>query len=118
MSRKEKTYLIATADIVAIAPGRGSCIASDMILVDGQPVRYMYREAPDSEQDSGWRFFSGRESQEYSDDPSNFALYDVNTIANYDRAIVPLLDAPPGSAFERMADVFAPIPFPNDPDAN
>jgi hypothetical protein len=27
--------------------------------------------------------------------------YDVNTIANYDRDIIPLLDAPAGSAFMR-----------------
>ncbi len=113
-----KTYRITAADIVRVAPGRGSCVASDMILIDGQPVRYMYREIPDCEHDSGWRFFSGRESQEYADDPTHFARYDVNTVANYDQSILPFLDAPPGSAFEREAEVFAPVPFPNDPDAN
>ena len=35
------------------------------------------------------------------DDAANLAIYDVNTIANYDPEIVPLLDAPIGSAFER-----------------
>lgn len=61
----------------------------------------MYREAPDGELDSGWRFFSGEETQAYVDDPQNLSLYDVNTIANYDRDIIPLLDTPMGSAFER-----------------
>jgi hypothetical protein len=28
-------------------------------------------------------------------------VYDVNTIANYDPEIIPFLDAPVGSAFER-----------------
>ena len=51
----------------------------------------MYREAPDSKQDSGWRFFSGEESQEYVDNPDNLSIYDVNTIANYDTAIVEYL---------------------------
>lgn len=61
----------------------------------------MYRDYPDNEIDSGWRFMSGTESQKYMDDPSNLEIYDVNTIANYDPAIVPYLAAPVGSAFER-----------------
>jgi len=44
---------------------------------------------------------SGYESQEYMDEPTNHAIYDVNTIANYDPEIVPFLNAPIGSAFER-----------------
>jgi hypothetical protein len=46
-------------------------------------------------------FFSGLESDEYANDPANIAIYDVNTIANYDPEIIPLLDTPPGSAFAR-----------------
>lgn len=44
---------------------------------------------------------SGFESDEYMDAPDNHAVYDVNTIANYDPEIVPFLDAPVGSTFER-----------------
>ena len=62
----------------------------------------MYREQPDNDIDSGWRFLSGAESQEYADDPDNWAIYDLNTIANYDRSIVPHLDAEPGAEFERV----------------
>jgi len=61
----------------------------------------MYGEGPDDDVDRGWRFFAGTESQEYLDDPNNLAIYDVNTIANYDPEIIPFLDAPIGSAFER-----------------
>jgi hypothetical protein len=63
----------------------------------------MYREAPDNDQDSGWRFLSGAESQEFLDNPDNLAIFDVNTIANYDPEIVAFLDAATGSAFERSA---------------
>jgi hypothetical protein len=87
-----------------------------MILIDGQRVAYMYREPPDSDHDSGWRFFAGTEDQAYTDDPDHFAAYDVNTLANYDRSIVAWLDKPVGSAFERDASgVFVEIPFPSDP---
>ncbi len=61
----------------------------------------MYREKPDNELDSGWRFFAGDESEEYTDKPANFELYDVNTIANYEPAIVVLLNTPIGSAYMR-----------------
>ena len=41
----------------------GSCIATDRITVDGLPVDFMYREDPIYKVDSGWRFFSGTETQ-------------------------------------------------------
>lgn len=47
---------------------------------------------------------SGLESDEYLNDPDNLAIYDVNTIANYDPDIIPFLDAPIGSAFERNSE--------------
>jgi hypothetical protein len=37
-------------------------------------------------------------------EPDNHAIYDVNTIANYDPSILPFLDAPEGSAFEKPSD--------------
>jgi hypothetical protein len=37
-------------------------------------------------------------------------LYDVNTIANYDPEIVPLLAAPVGSAYERVGGRLVPAP--------
>jgi hypothetical protein len=64
----------------------------------------MYREKPGNPIDSGWRFFSGDESQEFADRAENFELYDVNTIANYDPEIIPLLDKPVGSAWARNTD--------------
>lgn len=105
MSRQtvKKKFALAASDIKPLAEGRGSCIASDRITVEGQPVGFMYRDPPDNDIDSGWCFLSGDETQEYLDEPGNLGLYDVNTIANYDPAIVSHLDAPPFSAFERQA---------------
>jgi hypothetical protein len=109
-----KRFVLDPSEMVALAEGRGSCLASDRITVAGQQVGFMYRELPDDATDSGWRFFSGDETQDYADDPANFALHDVNTIANYDPEIVEHLDAPAFSAFERDADTdaFVPVPFP------
>ena len=98
---RKKPFRLAAEQIKPLATGFGSCIATDMITVDGRRVAFMYREVPDNEIDSGWRFMSGAESEEYMDDADNHAVYDVNTIANYDPEIIPYLDAPVGSAFER-----------------
>ena len=102
MAKSKKKFALRADQIRPLAKGRGGCFATDRITVDGCKVGYMYREEPDFDSDSGWRFFSGQESQAYLDDPRYLAIYDVNTIANYDPEIIPLLDAPVGSAFERV----------------
>jgi hypothetical protein len=107
----EKPYKLTADQLQPIAEGRGACIASDKITVEGKPVRFMYRESAVHEVDSGWRFLSGTESDEYMQDSANHAFYDCNTIANYDRSIVPYLDAPVGSVFEKPpgAAAFEPV---------
>jgi hypothetical protein len=111
VAKKTKKFALPAGPVRPLAENRGYCIASDMITVKGLEVGYMYREETDDDGDSGWRFMSGRESRAYMDDAANFALYDVNMIANYDPDIVPLLDAPAGSAYERQGPSgrFAPI---------
>ncbi len=96
-----KKFRIPDHEIRPLAMGRGYCVASDEITLRGNVVGFMYRETPDDVTDSGWRFFSGNETQEYADDSRHFEIYDVNTIANYDPEIIPLLDSPTMSAFER-----------------
>ena len=97
----EKHYKLAPDDIRPLATGRGGCIVSDRITVEGLPVRFMYREQPRNPQDSGWAFLSGTEDDAYMADASNHQIFDVNTIANYDPSIIAFLDAPVGSAFEK-----------------
>ncbi|UUO07802.1 DUF2185 domain-containing protein [Blastopirellula sp. J2-11] len=100
----EKKFHLPPDQIEALVEGQGGCIATDRITVDGMPVGYMYREPPDNEGDSGWRFFSGDETDEYVDQASNLEVYDVNTIANYDRDVMPFLSSPIGSAYAREGD--------------
>lgn len=70
----------------------------------------MYRTRPYNDLDSGWAFLAGDESDAYMSDTSNHAIYDVNTIANYDPEIIPLLDAPEGAAFIRTTSGLVPDP--------
>ena len=110
-----KTFRLAASEIRPIAEGHGACLATDRITVDGDPVGYMYREAPDFDGDSGWRFFAGTESQAYVDDPANSSPYDVNTIANYDPEIVRFLGAPVGTVLVRAAPGSPLAPEPGAP---
>jgi hypothetical protein len=96
-----KAFRLTAGQIRDLARGHGGCMASDRITVDGAKVGFCYREASDFVADSGWRFFAGDESQAYTDCAENFAFYDINTMANYDRDIIALLGAPRGTAFER-----------------
>ncbi|MCH4152768.1 MAG: DUF2185 domain-containing protein [Sphingobium sp.] len=99
----QKHYKLSAEQIRPLVMGRGGAIASDRITVDGRPVGYMYRTAPHNNLDSGWAFLAGDEGDAYMNDSKNHAIYDVNTIANYDPEIIPLLDAPAGSAFIRTS---------------
>lgn len=84
--------------------GARGCIASDRIMVDGCKVGFCYREEPDSDDtgwDSGWRFLSGDEDDDYDADDNHYGVYDLNTLCNYDPDITPILYSPADTAFER-----------------
>jgi hypothetical protein len=51
----EKKFKLAADEIRDLATGFGGCIATDKIMVDGERVRFMYRQEPDNDVDSGWR---------------------------------------------------------------
>jgi hypothetical protein len=99
-----KRFRLDASEIRQVATGHGSCIASDHITVDGKRVGFMYRQESSDTGDSGWVFLSGEEPQDYLDNSNHLSLYDVNTIANYDPSIIPLLTAPIGSAYGRLPD--------------
>lgn len=96
-----KKFNIDGNDIKQLIQPIGGCLATDKITVDGEPVGFMYRDNPDFENDSGWRFLSGTETQEYADNPDHWEIYDVNTIANYDKTIIKHLDLPIGAELEK-----------------
>ncbi|MDR1465649.1 MAG: DUF2185 domain-containing protein [Oscillospiraceae bacterium] len=86
--------------------GAAGCLATDRIIADGAPVGYCYREAPDGDWDSGWRFTAGDESEDYMARPGNCGVYPLNTLVNYDAEILPLLEIPPPCAFLRRKNGF------------
>ncbi len=85
-------------------PSMGLCLVSNLISFEAKKVGYMYREEieEDSEDDSGWRFLVGTETQEYVDDEKNSKVFEVETIADFDPAILAYLHLPEGSELERI----------------
>lgn len=102
--KKKKKFALKAEDIRPLLKWEGpeGCFATDRIMVDGCRVGYMYREQPEEGfADSGWRFFEGNEGRTYLDDLRHTGIYTLNEICNYDPDIIPLLNAPYGTAFAR-----------------
>lgn len=95
-------YKLQFEDINDLIKPMGYCIASDRITVDGEKVGFMYREDKEDEDDSGWRFLAGDESDEYLEDTQRFMMFDVNYVANLDNAIIPYLKRKVGTELERV----------------
>ncbi|OUP18756.1 hypothetical protein B5F29_10760 [Lachnoclostridium sp. An196] len=101
---RNRDYHVKAEDVKSLLPdwkGADGCIATNRITVEGYKVGYCYREKPDGDWDSGWRFTAGDESEEYMDDPNSAGIYKLNTICNDDSDIIPLLNTPAPCAFER-----------------
>ena len=101
---RNRDYHVKAEDVKPLLSdwkGADGCIATNRITVEGCKVGYCYREKPDGDWDSGWRFTAGDESEEYMDDPNNAGIYKLNTICNDAPDIIALLHTPAPCAFER-----------------
>lgn len=89
------------------------CIVSNKILFDGEKVGYMFRDEPESEVDSGWRIYSGTESEEYLEDyKKNVTYTNLNTVCNYDKSIIPIIKSSYRTAFRRNENnEFMEVPY-------
>lgn len=87
------------------------CYVTQRILKDGARGGYLYREEPDDENDSGWRFTANDESDEYMDDPKNIAFVSVGLVLSKDDSFIDLLDAPERAEFVRDVRTQAFVPL-------
>lgn len=85
-------------------PPIGGLMVSKMVSVDKMKPMFMYREKRVRPDDSGWRIFSGFESEEYANNPDNIGIYSPATILRIDASIANLLLKGIGSVFERESE--------------
>lgn len=80
--------------------GAGAFV-SRMVLQDGLPVMYLYREESPEAQDSGWRIFSGKEDEYYIDTPDNWAFVELTPLLEKDPTLLEVMEYGPGYSFVR-----------------
>ena len=77
------------------------CFVTNNVLYEGQAVGFLYKEDPDYDDDSGWRFSTGTESEEYMDDSNNISYVSLGAVLREDDGFVNLLDREEGVVFEK-----------------
>lgn len=87
------------------------CFVTNRVLDGTAPPGYLYREAPEREDDSGWRITAGDESEAYMDDPDNSSYVSLGAVLSRNDSFVHLLDTPEGCAYARDPDTetFVPV---------
>lgn len=65
----------------------------------GQKIGYLYREEPDNENDSGWRFTTGTEADEYMDNSDNLSVVSLGAVLRKDDRCLHLLEREAEVAF-------------------
>lgn len=71
------------------------------LLEENKEVGFAFREKPDNETDSGWRFFTGEEDQEYVDNPDNIIIIPIDEMLEKDGSIKTILDSEYQTAYEK-----------------
>ena len=109
--RRGDPVAFAPEHIARVAVARGDprwseiyeqkALVSRAALVKGAVVRWLYREAADREGDSGWRLFSGDESDEDLNNADNVAICYVGWLVDRDPSLAEIIQSEIGSAFER-----------------
>lgn len=77
------------------------CFVTNNILYEGRQVGYLYREEPDYDDDSGWRFTAGDETDEYMEDSDNSSYVSLGAVLREDDSCLELLDREAGVAFAK-----------------
>ncbi|MFD1602147.1 DUF2185 domain-containing protein [Flavobacterium artemisiae] len=85
-------------------PAIGGLMVSKMVIDQNIKPRFMYREKRTRPEDSGWRIFTGFESEEYTDDSDNIGIYHPSTILRIDPSLEKILMKGIGSVYERSED--------------
>ncbi|SHG67469.1 DUF2185 domain-containing protein [Flavobacterium defluvii] len=76
-------------------------MVSKMVLDKNMKPQFLYREKRTRPEDSGWRIFTGFESEEYTDNPDNIRIYNPSTILKIDPSLKDILLKGIGSVYEK-----------------
>ena len=75
----------------------GSCIVTKSILNGETKFRWLFREEPLNNIDTGWMAFGDSDNDEYVNDPKNLSVVDLNTLINIEPTILNVYEMPVGT---------------------
>ena len=75
----------------------GSCIVTKSILNGETKFRWLFREEPLDNIDTGWMAFGDSDNDEYVNDPKNLSVVDLNTLINIEPTILNVYEMPVGT---------------------
>jgi len=75
----------------------GSCIVTKSILNAETKFRWLFREEPLNNIDTGWMAFGDSDNDEYVNDPKNLSVVDLNTLINIEPTILNVYEMPVGT---------------------
>lgn len=85
-------------------PAIGGLMVSKMVVDQNIKPRFMYREKRTRPEDSGWRIFTGFETDDYTNNPDSIGIYNPSTILKIDPSIQDILLKGIGSVYEKAED--------------
>jgi len=75
----------------------GGCVVSNNIINKKGNLKWCVREESLNKVDNGWRFFSDVDTEEFLNIAENMSVWDFNTIAEVEPAILLIYDMPIGT---------------------
>ena len=75
----------------------GSCIVTKSILNGETKFRWLFREEPLNNIDTGWMAFGDSDNDDYVNDPKNLTVVDLNTLINIEPTTLNVYEMPIGT---------------------
>lgn len=99
----KKKKAAAAAKKKAAATKKAALCSSRVVGPKRKAVLFAYRQEPDNDMDSGWRFLHGDESESFLGDAKNCLVTPMDLVLAMDPTLEGLLERPVGAAFRRAS---------------
>lgn len=96
------TKKVSAAAVAMAAPPHGAALCSSRVVgPKRKDILFAYRQEPDNDADSGWRFLHGDESESFLGDPKNCLVCPLDLVFAMDGTVEALAKKRVGSAYKR-----------------